>query len=131
MADVTTNPGSRYGSVVEGEFASATDAHKPALTEWLAALPGLDDEHFFWQAASAIHASALANSFRGNWDHEHCKGTAAYREAQDRHHASGHSKDCTGDTIYSRAHRQVWLEQGHDPEQYPPSPCDCGAEADR
>lgn len=131
MNTTDTNPASRFGPVAAMEFANASDAHKPALTEWLDSLPTLDDDDLFWQTAAAIHGSALANSFRGNWDHEHCKATAAHAEAQRRHRDAGHAEDCTGDTIYSQAFAQVWREQGHHPSDYPPRPCDCGKEEDR
>lgn len=121
-----TNPAAHFGPIAEREFDSAKDCHKPDLTKWLDALSDLSDDEFFWQAASAIHGSALVNSFRGNWDHEHCKASAAHSESERRHRAAGHSEDCTGDTIYSRAFAQVWREQGHSPSAYPPRPCDCG-----
>lgn len=124
----TTNPATPFGPTAEREFANADDAHKATLTQWLALLPVLDDYDFFHKAASAIHDSALVNGFRGNWDHEHCKASAAYSEAQRRHREAGHSEDCAGDTIYSRAFAQVWRGQGHDPAAYPPRPCDCGTE---
>ncbi len=121
-----TNPATRYGPVAEGEFASAKDCHKPDLAKWLDELHTLSDYDFFWQAAGAIHGSALVNSFRGNWDHEHCKASAAHNESERRHRAAGHSEDCTGDTIYSKAFAHVWREQGHSRDAYPPRPCDCG-----
>lgn len=123
----TANPATRYGPVAEQEFAGAKDAHKQSLTDWLNRLPDLSDEEFFWQAASAIHGSALVNGFRGNWEHEHCKATAAHAEANRRHQQAGHTADCRGDTIYSRAFAQVWREQGHSASAYPPKPCTCGA----
>lgn len=126
--NATTNPASPFGPTAEREFVSAADAHKPALTLWLNDLPLLDDDLFAEAASSAIHGSALVNSFRGNWEHEHCKASAAYVEAERRHREAGHTGDCTGDTIYSRAFAQVWRGQGHDPSAYPPRPCDCGAE---
>lgn len=121
------NPATRYGPIAEREFDGAVEAHRPKLTEWLNALPDLSDDDFFWQAARAIHDSALVNSFRGNWEHDHCKATAAHNESERRHRAAGHTEDCTGDTIYSRAFAQVWREAGHGASVYPPRPCDCGA----
>jgi hypothetical protein len=129
MSETATNPASRYGPIAAQEFEGAGDAHKPRLSEWLDALPDLSDEDFFWQAASAIHDSAQANSFRGNWEHDHCKATAAHSESERRHQAAGHAKDCTGDTIYSRAFAQVWREQGHSPSAYPSRPCGCGLDS--
>lgn len=127
MTTDTTNPAARYGPVAAGEFDAAADHAKAGLAAWLQELPGLSDDDFFWQAASAIHDSAMTNSWRGNWSAEDCKASAAHAEAQQRHEAAGHSADCTGDTIYSRAFAQVWREQGHDPAAYPARPCDCGA----
>lgn len=124
----TTNPASRYGPIAEQEFDTAPDWSKPKLTAWLDALPSLDDEEFRQQAAMAIHDSALANSFRGNWNHDHCRATAAYSEAKARHLAAGHADDCTGDTIYSKAFAHVWRGQGHSRSAYPHQPCTCGAE---
>lgn len=127
MNTTATNPASPFGPVAEQEFAAAAEAHKPALTAWLEALPGLDDDDFRAEAASAIHGSALVNSFRGNWAHEHCKASAAYNESERRHYAAGHSGHCTGSTIYDRAFAEVWRSQGHNPKAYPLRPCDCGA----
>jgi hypothetical protein len=123
-----SNPATRYGPIAEQEYDRAGDAHKPTLAAWLDKLPTLSDADFSDEAASAIHGSALVNSFRGNWEHEHCKASAAHNEAQRRHKAAGHTEDCRGDTIYSRAFAQVWREQGHAPSAYPPKPCDCGAQ---
>jgi hypothetical protein len=125
--EAVTNPASRYGPIAEREFNGAKDAHRPALTAWLDRLPELSDEDFLGEAASAIHGSALVNNWRGNWEHEHCKATAAYAEAKRRHQAAGHTDECTGDTIYSRAFARVWRSQGHGADAYPPRACDCGA----
>ncbi len=114
------------GPVGVSEFNAAPAWSKPDLITWVQKLHDQDDQEFFWTAASAIHGSALVNSFRGNFNHEHCKGTAAYREAKRRHLSAGHTDDCYGDTIYGRAFAQVWREQGHDPAAYPPKPCTCG-----
>jgi hypothetical protein len=120
------NPAARYGSVSARAFDAAADYAKAKLTVWLDDLPGLSDEDFFWKAATAIHDSAITNSWRGNWSAEDCKASAVYAEAQRRHMVAGHTTECTGDTIYSQAFAQVWREQGHDPSAYPPRPCDCG-----
>ncbi len=120
-----TNPASRYGPVAEGEFEGAADAHRPALTAWLEALPSLSDEDFLDVATSAIYDSALVQRFRGNWEHDHCKASAAYAEAQQRHRAAGHTEHCTGDTLYSRAFLRAWRSAGNDPNAYPPRTCDC------
>lgn len=122
-----TNPATRYGPVAESEFEQAADGHKESLTVWLDALHGLPDDEFLDQAASAIHGSALTNSWRGNWAHEDCRASAAHHEARRRHRAAGHTEDCTGDTLYSVAFARVWRSQGHSPDAYPPRPCDCGA----
>lgn len=115
------------GPVGTSEFHAAPEYAKPKLIEWVRGLAAQDDGEFFWTAASAIHACALTNSWRGNWNHEDCKGTAVYRESERRHRAAGHSEDCRGATIYSKAFVQVWREQGHDPAAYPIRPCTCGA----
>lgn len=132
----TTNPAARYGPIAEGEFNGAADHARAALTAWLDKLPTLDDDELLSEAATAIHTSALVQNFRGNWEADHCKATAAYAEAKQRHEAAGHGPDCTGDTIYSRAFAQVWRSQGHSADAYPPRACDClpidvAAEADR
>lgn len=121
-----TNPAARYGPIAAQEYDNAPDYAKVPLGVWLTELPTLPDDEFGRRAASAIHDSALANRFRGNWDHDHCKATAAFKEAQARHWAAGHTEACTGDTIYSRAFRQIWIEQGHDRSSYQPKPCTCG-----
>jgi hypothetical protein len=122
-----TNPATRFGPVAEREYDGAADHAKAALTAWLEQLPTLPDDEFLTAAATAIHGSALVNSWRGNWEADHCKATAASAEAKRRHHAAGHTEDCTGDTLYSVAFARVWRSQGHSPDAYPPRPCDCGA----
>ncbi len=115
------------GPVGIGEYEAAPEWAKPKLRDWAEKLGSLSDEDFFAEAASAIHGSALMQSFRGNYEHEHCKATAAFKEAQRRHCGAGHTSDCHGDTIYSRAHTSVMRGQGHTPSD--PSPCSCGADA--
>ncbi len=124
-----SNPASRFGPVGEQEFEQAADGHKESLTRWLDALPGLSDDEFIGVAASAIHGSALTNSWRGNWAHEDCRASAAHNEAKRRHLTAGHAEDCTGSNLYDRAFRQVWLSQGHSADAYQPRACDCGASA--
>jgi hypothetical protein len=124
---VTTNPATRYGPVAEREFEQAAVGHKEKLTRWLDALPGLNDDDFLAEAASAIHGSALTNSWRGNWAHEDCRASAAHNEAKRRHGAAGHAEGCTGSNLYDRAFAQVWRSQGHSADAYPPRACDCGA----
>lgn len=119
------------GPVAYREFENAADAHRPALVEWILTLPRLDDDQFRDEAAMAIHGSALVNSFRGNWDHEHCKASACFHESNRRHVAAGHTEDCGGDTIYDAAFRNVWCSQGHRASAYPPKPCTCGAVEER
>ncbi len=114
------------GPVGFGEYEAAADWAKPKLREWAAKLGDLSDDDFLGEAASAIHGSALMQSFRGNYEHEHCKATACYKEAQRRHLAAGHSDDCHGDTIYSRAHASVMRSQGHTPREA--RDCTCGAD---
>ncbi|MER7280527.1 hypothetical protein ABT369_39420 [Dactylosporangium sp. NPDC000244] len=123
------NPATRFGPVAEREFVSAADHAKPELTAWLEKLPGLSDDEFTAEAASAIHGSALVQRFKGNWEADHCKASAAFNEASRRHLAAGHTEDCTGDTLYSMAFLRTWRSQGHSPDAYPPRPCDCGAKA--
>lgn len=122
-----SNAATVYGPVAEQEFDSAPDWARPDLTAWLERLPTLSDDEFTDEAMSAIHNSALVNSFRGNWNHDHCKATAAFSEAQRRYRAAGHTGNCTGDTIYAQAFRRVWRSQGHDLSAYPVRLCDCGA----
>jgi hypothetical protein len=82
------------------EFDAARDSAKPALAVWLEKLPGLPDDDFLKEAATAIYDAALTNSWGGNWFAEDCEASAAYMEARRRHEAAGHTADCTGDTIY-------------------------------
>jgi hypothetical protein len=125
--ETATNPASPFGPVAEQEFAGTAEHHKADLANWLTILPGLDPQNFLTWAARAIHDSAQVSSWRGNWEHEHCKATAAYADANRRHREAGHTEDCTGDTLYSRAFARAWRDAGHRPSAYPPRPCDCGA----
>ena len=113
------------GPVGWGEYEASPDWAKPKLREWAERLGEMSDNVFLAEAASAIHGSALMQSFRGHYEHEHCKATACYKEAQRRHRRAGHAEDCHGDTIYARAHANVMRSQGHTPRE--PSRCSCGA----
>ncbi len=124
MTIIDEQSADRIGPVATREFESAPDWAKPKLRAWIDSLPTLTDTDFLSEAASAIHGSALAMRFSGNWEHEHCKATVAYREAKFRHEAAGHSQDCHGDTIYCIAHAQVMRSQGHVPAE--PVACTCG-----
>lgn len=115
------------GPVGIREYKNSPDWAKPKLRDWAESLAGMSDDDFYGEAASAIHGSALMQSFRGNYEHEHCKATAAYKEAQRRHLAAGHTDDCHGDTIYSLAHASVMRGQGHTPSE--PQACTCGKDA--
>jgi hypothetical protein len=114
------------GPVAAREFENAKDFYKPGLIAWARKLPKLSDAEFLAQCGVAIHDSALVNSFRGNWEHEHFKASACYHEAQRRHVAAGHSKDCRGTCLYGQAHARVMRGQGHEPS--PTTECTCGAE---
>lgn len=131
MSTQTANPASRYGPVAEGEFNGAADYAKPGLTAWLDKLPTLSDDDFIGEAASAIHSSALVANWRGNWEADHCKATAAHAEARQRHTAAGHGPACTGSNLYDQAFRQVWRSQGHSADAYSPRQCDCGAKEEQ
>jgi hypothetical protein len=115
------------GPVGIHEYENSPDWAKPKLRDWAESLAGMSDDNFLSEAASAIHGSALLQSFRSNYEHEHCKATACFKEAQRRHRAAGHTDDCHGDTLYSRAHASVMRSQGHTPSE--PLLCSCGADA--
>ncbi len=114
------------GPVGIREFDSSPDWAKPGLREWIAKLQDLSDDDFLAEAASAIHSSAVVQNFRSNYEHEHCKATAAYRESKRRHEAAGHDPTCDGDSIYARAHANVMRSQGHTP-LHDKQDCTCGA----
>jgi hypothetical protein len=114
------------GPVGWGEYEASEDWAQPKIRAWAETLANLSDDDFRAEAASAIHGSALMQSFRGNYEHEHCKATACFKEAQRRHISAGHTKYCRGTTIYSQAHNDVRRSQGYRPAD--PSDCTCGAE---
>jgi hypothetical protein len=111
------------GPVACREFDNADDHYKPGLIDWARSLPTLDDDEFANVAASAIYDSALANQFRGNWEHDHFKATACFTEGKRRYVAAGHDEDCRGETLYGLAHARVMREQGHTPS--PAGECTC------
>lgn len=113
------------GPVAIREFEAAANHYKPGLIEWTHNLSTLEDDEFLAVAGSAIYGSALINSFRGNWEHEHFKATVCYVEAKRRHVAAGHAKDCRAETLYGRAHARVMRESGYQPR--PPADCTCNA----
>jgi len=113
-----------FGPVAAQEFNGAKDTYKADLVTWARDLPDLSDDAFARECAHAIFDSAQASRFRGNWEHEHFKATACFREARRRHVAAGHSDDCRGDTAYGFAHARVMKANGYTPS--PPASCTCG-----
>lgn len=113
------------GPVGWGEYEASEDWAKPKIREWAAKLGDLSDDEFRTEASSCIYASALAQRFRSNFEHEHCKATACYKEGQRRHIRDGHDEDCRGETLYSLAHADAMRGQGHTPPES--SACTCGA----
>lgn len=112
------------GPVAAQEFDNAKDTYKPGLLDWARKLRDLSDDEFHQECVSAIYDSALGSNFRGNWEHEHFKASACFHESERRHHeVAGHSKDCRGDTLYAKAHRQLMRE--HHYETHPPADCNC------
>ncbi|MFG1846870.1 hypothetical protein [Micromonospora carbonacea] len=112
------------GPVAVREFDNAADRYKPDLLAWAQNLPALPDDEFVTVAARSIYDSANVGRFRGNWDHEHFKATVCFTEANRRHVAAGHSEDCRGDNLYSRAYARALRNNGHRaPEAVP---CQCG-----
>jgi hypothetical protein len=111
------------GPVAAQEYETAEDIYKPELAEWAARLQGLTDEELRAEAGTAILNSAVVQKFRGNWEHEHFKATAAYWESKRRHTAAGHDKGCRSGTIYALAYNDVARSQGL--SQAPEGSCDC------
>lgn len=110
------------GPIAMREYEGAEEWSKPKIREFALSLPSLADGQLLDACMTEIHASALAISFRGNWEHAHFRCTACYDEAQRRHRATGHGERCSG-SIYSRAHNRVMREQGHTPSSA--GLCDC------
>lgn len=113
------------GPVAFGEYEGASDYYKPNLMAWASELRTLSDDEFMHETVSAIYGSALVNSWRGNWEHEHFKASACHTEAKRRHVAAGHSEDCRGETAYGRAHTQLMRDHGYTPQ--PHVDCTCGS----
>jgi hypothetical protein len=114
------------GPVAFREFENAPDWAKEKLRAWCERVPALSDNELLDEAASAILESAMVNSWRGNWDHLHCRATVVFRESGRRHRAAGHADNCAGDTLYSIAFARSWRSQGHPADAYPPKDCTCG-----
>lgn len=124
MAATSKEIADLVGPVAAQEFDNANDHYKPGLLDWARKLQQLSDEDFYKECVRSIYDSALGARFRGNWEHEHFKASACYHESERRHHeVNGHAKDCHGDTLYSRAHRQLMRE--HQYETRPPTDCTC------
>lgn len=82
-----------------------------------------DDNEFVTMTSGAILESAMVNSFRGNFGHLHAMADGAAHEADRRHQAAGHDKECRGDNLYSVAYARAYRSQGHTPSD--PVPCSC------
>lgn len=120
------DPEPLVGSVAACEYANSPESAKPKLRAWIERLADLSDDALFGEAGMAIHSSALTNSWRGNWNHEHCKASACYHESKRRLARDGHTERC-GPSIYSRAYADVARGQGYDwPDR---STCRCGDDA--
>lgn len=107
------------GLVAAREFRAADECYYAELEEYAFNLPTLTDKRLYEITSAAIYISALVNSFRGNWEHEHFKASACFHESQRRHKLAGHSDTCSDD-IYTRAYDAVMKSQGHTPNAHPP-----------
>lgn len=113
------------GAVAAMEFRAARDYYRAEMEEYATSLPTLTDRELRDKTIRAIHASALMQAFRGNWEHEHFKASACFHESQRRHRLAGHSDSCSND-IYTRAYDAVMRDQGHTPTDHPPCECFAG-----
>lgn len=120
--------GDLIGQVAFREYDGSPDWAKPTLLAWCVNLPNLTDDVLRSEATRAIHDSALVQRFKGNWEHDHCRASAAYHESQRRHHVAGHASDCRGDTIYSAAYRDAVRGAGHTSLTRALQPCTCGVD---
>lgn len=68
------------GETARREFEDSPEWAQEKLALWIVGLPGLSDVELQDEAGMAIHTSALVQSFRGNWEHEHCKASAVMHE---------------------------------------------------
>lgn len=123
MSTIDQHPAALFGPVAVSEYDSSPEYAKPALAAWLARLPGLSDDEFAEVTGRAIFESANCGRFRSNFDHEHCRATAAWAESRRRHVAAGHRKDCHGPTIYSREHARQMRSHGYIPTR--DGVCEC------
>lgn len=121
-----TNAASKFGPVAESEYDGACESEKARLDEWLGKLPALSDEDFHVTAKGAIYDSAQVASWRGNWEATHCKATAVFSDAKRRHRAAGHAEDCTGPTLYGKAHSELMREHRYTPTADGTCRCDLG-----
>lgn len=112
------------GHVAAREFAGAKEVYRDRLREWALALPMMDDDRFLDEAGSAIHGSALVNSWRGNWEHEHFKASACHHESN-RRKAAEHDDACESSTLYERAWNSTVRSQGHGHMATDLRPCTC------
>lgn len=115
---------SLVGHVAAREFGSAKEVYRERLREWAVALHDLSDADFLGEAASAIHGSALVNSWRGNWEHEHFKASACHHESN-RRKTVEHADDCEASTLYERAWNSTVRSQGHGHLAHDLRPCTC------
>lgn len=111
------------------DYDDARGDEQPNLNSWAAGLRDMSDGVLVDEAASAAYAAAFANNRGWWWDGSWCMASACSYEANRRHMAAGHSKDCQGDTLYSKGFRRAMQDAGHEP----PSPvsCTCKADEDR
>lgn len=114
------------GTVAAREYENARETYRPELLAYAERLATLDDREFVSVAASAIHGSALVNSWRGNWEHEHFKASACYFESERRTQVR-HAEGCTVSTLYERAYNQTVRSQGHHAMASDHRPCTCAA----
>lgn len=101
------------GQVALRELESAKPIYTDSLITWARLLHTISDPALIAECESTIYDSALAQSFRGNWEHAHFKASACYTEARRRHIASGHTDECRGDTLYSKGYGRVMRSEGH------------------
>lgn len=121
-AAALTEVAAGFGAVTEREFAAMAPFYRDETLAWLRALPGLDDRAFLDAAEGAIASSSVVASFRSNYNHLHCRASAAYHHGAARDDAAGRDPACERHSLYARAWRRFAADQGL---ASPPPQCRC------
>lgn len=122
MTDVSLE--SLIGPGAMHDYEKATEFEQYRIRMWAPQLPKLTDVEFRDLCVDIVMAGAVSESRRLVDEEPYVKAAACIFEAQRRHGAAGHVKECEGDTLYKEGFNEAGRRFGLSVSE--PMSCTCG-----